>query len=207
MKHPQGVPVRPIERHDFLVPIPAEPPRPLTARVWLAWLVHSEWTRATLYLAILPAFLGTFYRETVVRTLREDQTFGQVFMALLFIAPVATTLGAIVQSFTFASLVSRGVRVIAHARGVRAETALAGTQKGGRFLVTDTGFEYQGGRDGVNIQGKWDGRIRYMRQPAEGQAMPILFDSKDPSRRLLLWQFGLTTSLADPEHRAGAHQP
>ena len=198
--------VRQIQWHDFLVPIPAEPPRPLTPRVWLAWLIHSEWTRMTLALSLLPAFVAIFYRDAVIPVLRNDHTFEGTLMALLFIAPVGTTFGAIVESFSFAGLVSRGVRVVTHARGVQAETALAGTQRSGRFLATDTEFEYQGGRDGVNIQGKWDGRIRFMRQPSEGQAMPVLFDPRDPSQRLVLWQYGLTTSLAEPDQHVQGHR-
>jgi hypothetical protein len=175
VSHPHA-PYR-VERHHFLVPIPAEPPRPLTARVWLAWLVHSTWTRATLYAALLPIYMVVFARDGLVHALRDDRSLVQAVMAAICLGPAVPLVVALAESVSFARLVSAGTCVITRVRGVQAETVRAR-----QASLTYARFEYQGARDGVNLQGGWSGRIRFQRQPLDGH-----------------WQFGLTTSLDDPE--------
>ena len=192
----------PSEAHRFLVHIPAEPPRRLTPRVWLAWLVHSVWTRGLLYLSILPVFLAIVNSEFLLRALRDDRSLGQLLVGALLLCPAVALVGALIEGIHFARLVIGGTCVVTRVRAVSAESASASLHLYGTVgpssTVTDTRFEYQGGRDGVNIQGAWSGRIRHMRHPVEGQAFPVLFDRAHPERRLVLWAYGLTTNLGDP---------
>jgi hypothetical protein len=115
----------------------------------------------------------------------------------MFAVPALLLVGAGLEAIRFAVLVTRGRLAITHARNVRAKRVMPALAYG---TYTDVEFEYQGGGDGVNLQGRWGGRIRYGRQPAEGQAMPVLFDADHPGRRLLLWAYGLTTRLGEPRH-------
>ena len=193
------------EWHRFLVHIPPEPPRRLTPAVWLAWLVHSYRTRITFYLSLMPAFLLVVAREALWRAIRNPGSAGDAVLIVMALAPMAAVVWVTFEAVSYAALVSRGTRVITHAHAVRAETGRAsGYSRGIRvwsFPVTDVRFEYQGARDGVNIQGGWDGRIRFQGQPVEGQAMPVLFDAARPARRLVLWAYGLTTGLEAPPDR------
>jgi hypothetical protein len=198
----------PQEWHRFLVRIPPEPPRPLTARVWLAWLVHSYRTRFAFYFALMPAFLLVIARDAMERAIRHPASALDVILLLMMLGPIAACVAAGIEAVRFARLVRGGTSVITRTHQVQAEAGRAGAHYGGgrfwSFPVTDVVFEYQGARDGVNIQGVWKGRIRYRREPAERQTMPVLFDPARPERRLVLWAYGLTIPMGDDQGRAGA---
>jgi len=183
--------ILPIEWHRFRVGIPPEPPRPLGLRVGLAWLVHSKWTRVTFYFSLLPGYMLLFVRDDLLRELRHDGSDSQWVFILLLLTPVVLSGIAAREGFGFARLVAGGVVAFTRVRGVRARTAWPHGRSG---VHTDVAFEYQGGRDGVDFQGSWSGRIRYWHQPAGGQLMPVLFDPEHPSRRVLLWAYGVTTT-------------
>jgi hypothetical protein len=188
--------------HRFLVHIPPEPPRRLRLSIWLAWLVHSYRMRLTFYLSLMPAFLLVVAPDALWQAIRHPGSLKHVIVNAMMLAPIVVWVGAMREVMSFARLVSRGTRVVTHTHAVRAETGRASGFSGGvrvwSFPVTDVAFEYQGARDGVNIQGVWRGRIRFLGEPAEGQPMPVFFDPARPDRHLVLWAYGLTTSVGDP---------